>query len=426
MTSRRLPLWTALGAVLVVALIVGSGVLSSSPPTPAQRALAIESALRCPSCEDLSVAQSSAATAVTVRATVSQMIGQGRTNQQIENYLVSRYGSTIVLDPPASGWSLLVWLLPLVGGLAALGTLGVLLFRRRNAASASGVDSAGSNGGRVATPQDSADQRAFLEQSLADADAEYLAGDLSDVDYLALRNRDMRRLAALGEVPSGVTGAVPVVTAAVATADGAVESSPDGVVESSESGGPRPARSRRNRWFLGGAVAAFGAAIVIAVFGFASGRQPGQSITGSFAETPQQQLKAKLDQAATEENQGQLAGAAQLYQSVLKQYPNNEIALAQLGWLEYQTGRSSNNASLVADGRAKLDQAVKIEPNDYAVRLYLGTVLFQQTGDSKGAVAEYRDFLADKPPRSVVSQAAPELREAFQAAGQPIPAEISA
>ena len=38
MSSRRFPLWTALGVVLVVALIVGSGVLSSSPPTAAQRA----------------------------------------------------------------------------------------------------------------------------------------------------------------------------------------------------------------------------------------------------------------------------------------------------------------------------------------------------------------------------------------------------
>lgn len=417
MTSRRLPLWTGLGAVLVVALVVGSGVLSSAPPTAAQRALAIESALRCPSCEDLSVAQSSASTAVTVRATISQMIGEGRTDQQIESYLVARYGSTIVLDPPASGWSLLVWLLPLVGGLAALGTLGVILFRRRNATAATGAELARSGGGREPTPEDTADRRAFLQQSLADADAEYLAGDLSDADYLALRNRDMRHLAALGDVPAVATATTPA--AGVATADGAVEPSGSG-------GRRRSARVRRNRWFLGGAVAAFGAALVIAVFGFASGRQPGQSITGSFAETPQQQLTEKLDQAATDVNHGQLDSAAQLYQSVLTQHPDNEVALAQLGWLEYRTGRSSGKASLVADGQAKLNRAVQLNPHDYAVRLYLGTVLLQQTGDSKGAVAEYRDFLADKPPASVVSQAAPELREAFEAAGQQVPAEISA
>ena len=115
MTARRFPLWTLLGVVLVVALVVGSGVLSSSPPTAAQRAYAIESSIRCPSCEDLSVAESSASTAVTVRATVTQLIAEGRTDQQIESYLVDRYGSSIVLDPPASGWSLLVWLLPVVG-----------------------------------------------------------------------------------------------------------------------------------------------------------------------------------------------------------------------------------------------------------------------------------------------------------------------
>lgn len=422
MTARRLPLWTALGAVLIVALIVGSGVLSSSSPTAAQRALAIESALRCPSCEDLTVAESSASTAVTVRATVSRMIAQGQTNQQIENYLVARYGSTIVLDPPASGWSLLVWLVPLVGGLAAVGMLVALLVRRRNAAHATRVDPGEVVGGRALTPAEAAEQRAFLQQSLADADAEFLAGDLSDADYLALRQRDMVRLAALGA--PGVPAETPTPVAAEAT-DHSAESAES--AEPMEHEGRRaPSRARRNRWFLGGAVAAFGAALVVAVFGFASGRQPGQSITGSFAETPQQQLAEKLDQAASDENQGQLANAAKLYQSVLTQHPNNEVAMAQLGWLEYQTGRSGNNPTLVADGRAKLNRAVQLGPNDYAVRLYLGTVLLQQTGDSKGAVAQYRDFLADDPPPSVVSQAAPELREAFEAAGQPVPAQVSA
>jgi cytochrome c-type biogenesis protein CcmH/NrfF len=70
MRSRRFPLWTLLGVVLVVALLIGSGVFSSAPVTNAERAASIESVIRCPSCEDLSVADSSAPTAVTVRATV--------------------------------------------------------------------------------------------------------------------------------------------------------------------------------------------------------------------------------------------------------------------------------------------------------------------------------------------------------------------
>jgi cytochrome c-type biogenesis protein CcmH/NrfG len=224
---------------------------------------------------------------------------------------------------------------------------------------------------------------------------------------------------------SALEGATPVETEAT-TPIAVATTAADPSVESTELEERRPARIRRNRWFLGGAVAAFGAALVVAVFGFASGRQPGQSITGSFAETPQQQLSATLDQAANDENHGELTSAVQLYRSVLTKHPDNEVAMAQLGWLEYQTGRSSNNASLVADGRAKLNRAVQLGPTDYAVRLYLGTVLLQQTGDSKGAVAQYRDFLADNPPASIVSQAAPELREAFKEAGQPVPSAVSA
>ena len=119
MRSRRFPLWTLLGVVLVVALLVGSGVFSSTPPTGAQRAASIESVIRCPSCEDLSVADSSAPTAVTVRATVRQLVDHGLTDSQIEDYLVARYGSAIVLDPPTSGWSSLVWVLPVAGGVLA-------------------------------------------------------------------------------------------------------------------------------------------------------------------------------------------------------------------------------------------------------------------------------------------------------------------
>ena len=194
MSRRRFPLWLLFAVVVVVALLVGSGIFHSSPPTPAQRATAIESVVRCPTCEDLSVAQSSAPTAVAVRSAVSQLIAEGRSDQQIEAYLVARYGSSIVLDPPASGWSLLVWLLPLLGALAATTALVVVLVRRRRQP---GGEDDGGDTGPVLTPEVAEERRSFLLRSLADADAEYLAGDLSDQDYLALRQRDMVRLTAL-------------------------------------------------------------------------------------------------------------------------------------------------------------------------------------------------------------------------------------
>ncbi len=208
MSHRRFPVWTLLGVVLVVALLVGSGVFRGAPPTAAQRAAAIESDIRCPSCEDLSVAVSSAPTAVTVRTTVRQLVDEGWSDARIDSYLVDRYGSTIVLDPPTRGWSALVWGLPVVAGLVAVAGLVVVLGRRRRSG---GADLDADIRAATADPAAVEERRAFLTQSLADADAEYLAGDLGDADYLALRQRDLGRLAALGPASTGTSTAARVV-----------------------------------------------------------------------------------------------------------------------------------------------------------------------------------------------------------------------
>ncbi|MHB1917197.1 MAG: cytochrome c-type biogenesis protein CcmH [Acidimicrobiales bacterium] len=117
-------------AVLAAALVVGSGVTSSAAPTAAQRAAALETQIRCPSCEDVSVAQSSASSAIAVRHEVERLASAGMSDHAIEQRLVAQYGSSILLSPPDSGLSSLVWLLPLVAGLVAVGGLGVFFWRR--------------------------------------------------------------------------------------------------------------------------------------------------------------------------------------------------------------------------------------------------------------------------------------------------------
>ncbi len=443
MSRRRFPLWIVLGVVAVVTLLVGSGAFSSSPPTAAQRAANLESVVRCPTCEDLSVAQSTAPAAVAVRTAIVQLIAEGRTDQQIEAYLVDRYGPSIVLDPPADGWTVLVWLLPLVGGLAATAGVVAVLVRRRR------IDGGDPEAGSAVpdtglTPGMAEERRNFLIRSLADADAEYLAGDLSDQDYLALRQRDMVRLAALdarAPVAAGVGGTTTVTAAGSSLAveeredeatsvDGAGAAASDGVAGSltAEPATPtaRRPRLRRSTWFLVIGCACLAAALIVAVISFASNRTPGQSITGTFAQSPTQQIEETLAQAATDENQGEAGQAAQLYQSVLDKHPDNEVALAQLGWLEYQTGAQGNSASLIADARAKLDRSVALDPGDYAARLYLGTLLLQRDGNAAGAVAQYQRFLADSPPAALLAQAAPEIRAAYTQAGEPVPASVPA
>ncbi|MGO9028837.1 MAG: cytochrome c-type biogenesis protein CcmH [Acidimicrobiales bacterium] len=429
MTGRRFPLWLVLGVVLVVALAVGSGAFDTSSPTPAQRALAIESGIKCPSCEDLSVADSSAQTAVIVRAAVRQLIADGRTDQQIEAYLADRYGSAIVLDPPTSGWSLMVWVLPLVGGLAAAVALAAVLARRRRAAFVGPSEAArleaATDAGATADQLD--DRRRFLEQSLADAFAEHRAGDLSDGDFQALRRRDTARLAALDLRVDEASGPPrgPVTTAPFATTGASTPASSD-VAAAAADAAPRPKRSRRQRLLLGGGVTAMVAALVLVVSLSAADRLPGQTSSGNVTLSRQAQIQQSLAQAATLVDEGQTGEATQLYQKVLGQQPDDEVALAQLGWLEYETGVAGSSASLVADGRADLEKAVQLAPSDFAGRLYLGTVLLQQDGNAAGAVAQYRQFLAADPPTDLLDQAAPLLRRAYTQAGLPVPPQVPA
>jgi cytochrome c-type biogenesis protein CcmH len=116
--------------VLAVALAIGSGLGSSGHPTDAQRAAALEADIRCPSCDDLSVAQSAASSAIAVRHEVSRLVADGESNQQIESSLVDQYGSSILLRPPTSGLTALVWFVPAAGGVVALCAVAALFWRR--------------------------------------------------------------------------------------------------------------------------------------------------------------------------------------------------------------------------------------------------------------------------------------------------------
>ncbi len=403
MKKRRFPLWSLLGAVLLGALVFGSGAFSSPAPTDAQRANAIDSIIRCPSCEDLNVANSTAETAVVVRATVRRMVDEGKSSASIERFLVRRYGSSIVLDPPARGLTALVWILPVVGGLIATFVLVRFLVVRRSLDGLAGAGEYEVNGLGTTELEE---RRRFLVRSLADADEEHLAGDLSDDDYLALRQRELRRL---GIVENRLGHVRREAVAAAGTATVTVR---------------RPWRIRRSRWFLTGAVVSFAAAVIVLLVLTTAQRQPGQSVTGADPLTSAQRVEADLNQAASDQNRGKLTLAVELYQSVISGHPDNEVALAQLGWLEFQIGQQSRNTSLINDAKVKLDRAVFLNGSDYAARLYLGTFLLEQDANYRGAVAQYRQFLADHPPKSVVTEAAPVLRTAFVQAGQPLPSQF--
>jgi cytochrome c-type biogenesis protein CcmH len=131
--AKRAPLWAQVALpvlVLVVALAIGAGVFASSPQTSAQRAASIEAGVRCPSCTDVSVADSDATTAIAVRHQIESMVQAGRSAAAIDQVLVSEYGQTILLVPPDTGGIPLIYIVPLVLGGGALTGVGILFWRR--------------------------------------------------------------------------------------------------------------------------------------------------------------------------------------------------------------------------------------------------------------------------------------------------------
>jgi len=91
------------------------------PPREA-RVQALGKQLRCPMCQGLSIADSNSSAARAQMDKVRELVAAGRTDQEIREYFTSRYGEWALLEPPASGMNLLVWVLPLCllvfGGLA--------------------------------------------------------------------------------------------------------------------------------------------------------------------------------------------------------------------------------------------------------------------------------------------------------------------
>ena len=116
MTRERMVILVALLAIL------GAVAWSARPheATNAERVDRITSELRCVTCQGLSVKDSPAASARQMRDRVVQRVADGRTDEAIRDEFRASYGDWVLLSPPASSWTGLIWLVPLVALAAGL------------------------------------------------------------------------------------------------------------------------------------------------------------------------------------------------------------------------------------------------------------------------------------------------------------------
>jgi cytochrome c-type biogenesis protein CcmH len=100
-------------------------------PALEARARALSQQLRCMVCQNQSIDDSEAPLAHDLRVLVRERLSAGDSDQQVIDFLVSRYGEFVLLKPRFEWHTALLWIVPpgllLIGGVA----LFVLARRRR-------------------------------------------------------------------------------------------------------------------------------------------------------------------------------------------------------------------------------------------------------------------------------------------------------
>lgn len=137
---KRPALALAVGLLAVAAVAgIARAALEQGPQSLEARTQAVASTLRCPTCDNLSVADSPEAMAQSMRAEITEQLDRGRSPDQVRQWFQDRYGPWILLNPPGEGIGLVVWLMP-VAALVVAAAIGTWLLRGRRSDPASDVD----------------------------------------------------------------------------------------------------------------------------------------------------------------------------------------------------------------------------------------------------------------------------------------------
>jgi len=135
--ARRLG-WVVVIAAVVTALVIG-GLRDRGARTDRERADAIAKTIKCPICNGESVFVSRVAVAGSIRDEIARRIGEGRTDDEVRAIVEKAYpGSQLV--PPASGFSSLIWVLPVFAVVVSLFALASAFRRWRTTGAAPVTD----------------------------------------------------------------------------------------------------------------------------------------------------------------------------------------------------------------------------------------------------------------------------------------------
>lgn len=101
--------------------------------SPEQEALfkTLSTELRCPKCQNNNIADSNASLAKDLRQKTYELIKQGKTEDEVVEYMVARFGNFVIYKPPVTPATLILWVGP--GLFILLGLMVIVRNSRRKA-----------------------------------------------------------------------------------------------------------------------------------------------------------------------------------------------------------------------------------------------------------------------------------------------------
>jgi cytochrome c-type biogenesis protein CcmH len=103
-------------------------------PELEKRVQAISEELRCLVCQNQTIADSNADLAVDLKNQVREMLVQGKSNKQVTDYMVERYGDFVMYRPPVKNTTWLLWFGPFLLLVGGIGFLALKLKKRQPSA----------------------------------------------------------------------------------------------------------------------------------------------------------------------------------------------------------------------------------------------------------------------------------------------------
>ena len=127
------PLLILLFCLMPVFAQAGEAQDLAKDPVLEKRMIGLAEKLRCLVCQNESLASSHAELAEDLRREVREQMSKGNSDQQIIDYLVSKYGDFVLYEPPVKSYTFLLWFGPFILLLLAGAGLFFQLRKRRTA-----------------------------------------------------------------------------------------------------------------------------------------------------------------------------------------------------------------------------------------------------------------------------------------------------